>query len=850
MDELAIRGIRTLGVPRFRGTGKAEKASGGAQSQRAVGTAGYTVSESLRRALSGGVQTEFQIRGSRRILQTGGAVLAEVKDSLERIGELAKQAADGGEADRAALQQELERLVGEIERMLSSASVDGTNLFSDAGEDQLAALYLGAVIAGKGSPEGVSQEEALEGLRQLMEKVAQGVPMDQAIQTLTNGKFTSLMDFQNQFASGTAPGLREFLNSLLMPDSGAVLTSPLLSLLSGMEGMNFDLLMGLFQAVLSVEPAPAEAAPAEAVPTEAAREGISQLEAPADTAAAAETAGTEEASGTVETAVPSAPEPGAESLSVQSFGGLQITGRDLSGVSYDPSTGVLTVGGEADVTVQGTGEGAQEIQLTGSGETTLQNVDLSRLTVSTPQARIVSEGENVLAEVKMEESLTVDGGGQLRIGQLRADDTNTLRLVGGAVTIEEQEGEKILTVPIVVDGPVSLIAQAVHVTSPEGKTLEPFDIVWKTLLPNWSDITAMELEGKQTKQALQNGDQARLWLNKGDQGYPIHTLVIEGRDKAGKMRTRYAYLRWEQREFQQVIMYPNPFTVTGGEPGRDWVYEEGTRTLHILTDQVTAVSGGSGVDADQEPFSGRIALADHIGAMELALDGVVCQVDDGRAFSLGRGNDVTLLLPGGTSSRFESGAGCTGISLGDGTSLRLGGGDGGEFGSITTTVGAGVQDTDIPILEASQVMEALSDDPSGEREGRRLWVRAGISLQMGDETVILPQFRLSSRALRLDKLNVLTQEYAQAARVIVDEDRRWVSQIQAIYDTLYDRLERSLNSLRSSRGPLNAAAANPVRSADAAGAVLEEMKRSMLLQPGHVIETGSPRGLRRRLLRE
>ena len=845
MDELAIRGVRTLGVPQLQTAIKTEKTSDSAPSQKMTGTAGYTVSESLRRALSGGVRTELQIRESRRILQTGGAVLAEVKDSLERIGELAKQAANGGEADRAALQQELERLVGEIERMLSSASVDGTNLFSDAGEDQIAALYLGAVIAGKGNPEGVSPEEALEGLRQLMEKVAQGVPVDQAIQTLTNGKFTSLTDFQNQFASGAAPGLREFLNSLLMPDSGSVLASPMLSLLSGMEGMNFDLLMGLFQAVLSVEPASAGT-----VPAEAAQEGISQLEAPADTAAAAETAGTEEASGTVETAIPSAPEPGAESLSVQSFGGLQITGRDLSGVSYDPSTGVLTVGGEADVTVQGTGEGTQEIQLTGSGETTLQNVDLSRLTVSAPQAHIVSEGENVLAEVRMEESLTVDGGGHLRIGQLRADDTNTLRLVGGAVTIEEQEGEKILTVPIVVDGPVSLIAQAVHVTSPEGKTLAPFDIVWKTLLPSWSDITAMELEGKQTKQVLQNGDQARLWLNKGDQGYPIHTLVIEGRDKAGKMRTRYAYLRWEQREFQQIIMYPNPFTVTGGEPGRDWVYEEETRTLHILTDQVTAVSGGSGVDADQEPFSGRIALADHIGAMELALDGVVCQVDDGRAFSLGRGNDVTLLLPGGTSSRFESGAGCTGISLGDGTSLRLGGGDGGEFGSITTTVGAGVQDTDIPILEASQVMEALRDDPSGEREGRRLWVRAGISLQMGDETVILPQFRLSSRALRLDKLNVLTQEYAQAARVIVDEDRRWVSQIQAIYDTLYDRLERSLNSLRSSRGPLNAAAANPVRSADAAGVVLEEMKRSMLLQPGHIIETGSPRSLRRRLLRE
>ena len=43
----------------------------------------------------------------------------------------------------------------------------------------------------------------------------------------------------------------------------------------------------------------------------------------------------------------------------------------------------------------------------------------------------------------------------------------------------------------------------------------------------------------------------------------------------------------------------------------------------------------------------------------------------GRAFSLGRGNDVTLLLRRGTDNVFESGAGFAGISLGDGTSLRI-----------------------------------------------------------------------------------------------------------------------------------------------------------------------------------
>ena len=118
-------------------------------------------------------------------------------------------------------------------------------------------------------------------------------------------------------------------------------------------------------------------------------------------------------------------------------------------------------------------------------------------------------------------------------------------------------------------------------------------------------------------------------------------------------------------------MYPNPFTVTGGEPEADWRYEEESHTLRILSGQVTAVAGGMGTDGSQLPFSGRIALADGIGRVELTLEGVACRVSSGRAFHLGRGNDVTLLLKRGTDNVFESGPGCAGISLGDGTSLRI-----------------------------------------------------------------------------------------------------------------------------------------------------------------------------------
>ena len=118
-------------------------------------------------------------------------------------------------------------------------------------------------------------------------------------------------------------------------------------------------------------------------------------------------------------------------------------------------------------------------------------------------------------------------------------------------------------------------------------------------------------------------------------------------------------------------MYPNPFAVTGGEAGRDWTYEEHTHTLCIRSSRVTGISGGRGTDSNQTPFSGRIALDDGIGTLALALGGVVCRVSQGRAFSLGRGNDVTLTLESGSRNLFESGEGCAGLSLGEGTSLRI-----------------------------------------------------------------------------------------------------------------------------------------------------------------------------------
>ena len=1008
MSELTIRRDREISAARYRAAEKAEKTEkGGGPIQRTEKTPGFTLSETLRQLLSGSSRTESQIRESRRTLQSGEAVLAEVQENLSRMEALAREAAGEGETDRDALQAQLDRLRQEIDRIMRSAA-GGADLFLDgdledgadallyallsdaaAGQDlpgwltqggltadqilsalgldktasgadlmaaiigssldgnsaagRLAALYLGAVIAGGGIDGTASMEMALEGLRQLMEKVAQGVPADQAVAELTGGAFTSLSDFQSQFTSGTAPGLEAFLTNLLLTGEGDLLLDfpAIPPLLAGLEGMNLELLMNLLS---SGESASGEAAAPPVLP---------------EAEAALVPAGGPDA----------APPPEDPALSVMDLGSVRVSGQDLSGVSLGDN-GVLIVAGQGDVTVEGAGPDGPEILLTGSGTVTLRSVSAPLLTVDGSGVQLAGAGENTLQTVRLRPGavLTLDGGGFLRMGSLEAAPTALLRLRPGAAA-EVRRGEDSMggtRIPVILEGPASLAVQADRVSDPRGRSLDPVDVIWKALLPGWSAVTAMAVDGRQVRTHLPGGELpalVRLWLGKGDgsQGHPIHSLAFWGRDGAGRAKTRYAYLRWNQQtgSFQEINMYPNPFTVTGGEADRDWVYEEETQTLRILSSRVTAVSGGSGTDASQTPFSGRIALADNIGSIELTLGGVVCRTSSGRAFSLGRENNVTLLLQSGSSSLFESGAGCAGVSLGDGACLRIdrdgspggrgpadgsltaaggpggagigrdsgagrdrtarihirggvitalgtgggagiGGGKGSPMGSIVITggvidatggpgggagiggalaapvgdisirggtisaaaadqaaaIGAGVRGAcgDILITGTARILKALGGNPgadigaclfggcgqvliSGGADigSARPWTRTGISLEMGADTATLPQFRLSAKSLRLDGLSVATREQARAARRTVELDRRWVSRIQDAYGALYGQLEQSFSGLYGSQPE------GPVRDSVSAGALVTDMRQSILRESARVIRTHSRR---------
>lgn len=806
MGELIIRRNRTFAPPQYQSTAKAGKTASAGQSQPAAqGAVEPKVSETLQKMTNQISQMENDIRAGRQTVQKGQGMLDELQDNLSRLAELARKAAEGGASDQDALQGELEQLQGEINRIIRSAAVDGTPLF-----------------LGNGS----SIRDAGQLLVWLMNKAEAGISPDQAIQELTGGAIESIQQLQELLAGGMGIGIRETLIDLMMTSGGAAL----LKLLAGMEGGNMDLLLSLMANLQTTDAQPPpEAAPASPQPE---------------------------------------PQPQAAPLPTLELGSVRVSGSDLSGVSFDRESGELTISGGTDMTVQGTGQDIQTIRLAGSGAVTFRNVTGGELIVENSNVQVVTEGQNQLDGVRLEKGsvLTLTGEGRLELGTVRGDASSTLSLTGGAVIVRGEKGETLgtVTIPVVLEGTAAFSARAVSVTNAAGQRQEPFDLIWKTLLPGWDGLTSLAVDGKQGKLALLQGDPARLWLTRGDQGFPAHSLVLQNQEKPGRIQTRYAYLQWnKQRErFEEVPMYPNPFVVTGGEAEQDWVYEEETQTLHILSSQVTAISGGTGTDANQLPFSGRIALASGIGTIELALEGVVCQVLSGRAFDLGEENQVTLVLPGGVSNLFASGAGCAGITLGEGTLLCVDcvqpqEEDEEAAGTLTAAGGlgcagigrdgvAGWDPADPVVIRGAEGEEDHNFlGPVTISGGTVLPVEAEedgqagcIPLQVGEETVILPQFTLSVRALELNGMSLMTREYARDAQAVLEADRRRVAQMQEVYSVLYDWLNQGARGLPEMRfTPAQAL----VRSPGQADTLLEDMRRSILLQPAQAMRTHNRR---------
>ena len=142
-----------------------EKLSSGERINRAGDDAsGLAVSEKMRSQIRGLNQASKNIQNGVSFIQTTEGYLAETTDILQRVRELAVQAANGiySDEDRMQIQVEVSQLVAEVDRIASVAQFNGMNMltgrFAPEGDstmqfqiganmDQNARVYIGTMTA-------------------------------------------------------------------------------------------------------------------------------------------------------------------------------------------------------------------------------------------------------------------------------------------------------------------------------------------------------------------------------------------------------------------------------------------------------------------------------------------------------------------------------------------------------------------------------------------------------------------------------------------------------------------------------------------------------------------------------
>ena len=154
-----------------------EKLSSGERINRAGDDAsGLAVSEKMRSQIRGLNQASKNIQNGVSFIQTTEGYLGETTDILQRVRELAVQAANGiySDEDRMQIQVEVSQLVAEVDRIASVAQFNGMNMLTGrfalegdstmqfqigANMDQNARVYIGTMTASALGLKGVQGGE-------------------------------------------------------------------------------------------------------------------------------------------------------------------------------------------------------------------------------------------------------------------------------------------------------------------------------------------------------------------------------------------------------------------------------------------------------------------------------------------------------------------------------------------------------------------------------------------------------------------------------------------------------------------------------------------------------------------
>ena len=152
----AMNSNRMLGVTTSSQAKVTEKLSSGYKINRAADdAAGLSISEKMRKQIRGLDQASNNAQDGVSAVQTAEGALAEVHDMLQRMNELAVQAANGtnSTSDRTAIQNEIDQLTTEIDRVAETTKFNETYLLKgDPKSANTKTVYMEAHDAGlKGS---------------------------------------------------------------------------------------------------------------------------------------------------------------------------------------------------------------------------------------------------------------------------------------------------------------------------------------------------------------------------------------------------------------------------------------------------------------------------------------------------------------------------------------------------------------------------------------------------------------------------------------------------------------------------------------------------------------------------
>ena len=134
----AMNSNRMLGLTTASQAKSTEKLSSGYKINRAADdAAGLSISEKMRKQIRGLTQASANAQDGVSAVQTAEGALTEVHDMLQRMNELAVKAANGtnSEDDRSYIQNEIDQLVTEIDRVSTTTKFNETYLLKGTNAD-------------------------------------------------------------------------------------------------------------------------------------------------------------------------------------------------------------------------------------------------------------------------------------------------------------------------------------------------------------------------------------------------------------------------------------------------------------------------------------------------------------------------------------------------------------------------------------------------------------------------------------------------------------------------------------------------------------------------------------------